>query len=150
MPFIAAKTEKTTSFAEIRWLKSLKWCFCWKWFFELPPFQGVSGISEITGDFEIDFMYSEIWMDKRLSFKEKLNGSVCSTNITLKNDFRKKIWTPDTSVINSKDSKVHSSPTENTFVILYQDGKLWSNFRYTALTFSRPNSYYRKCERIRG
>jgi hypothetical protein len=53
--------------------------------------QGVSGISEITGDFELDVMYSEIWLDPRLSFKH-LN--VCTTNITLKSDFREKIWNP--------------------------------------------------------
>ncbi|VDN05348.1 unnamed protein product [Thelazia callipaeda] len=77
--------------------------------------QGISRISEITGDFELDFMYSEIWEDPRLSFKH-LN--VCTTNITLKSDFRKKIWTPDTCIINSKDAAVHSSPSENTFIIL--------------------------------
>ncbi|VDM44378.1 unnamed protein product, partial [Toxocara canis] len=88
--------------------------------------QGVSGISEITGDFELDIMYSEIWQDPRLSFKH-LN--VCATNITLKSDFRKKIWTPDTCIINSKDSSIHSSPSENTFIILYEHGLLWSNFR---------------------
>uniref|UniRef100_A0A1I7YDR1 Neur_chan_LBD domain-containing protein n=1 Tax=Steinernema glaseri TaxID=37863 RepID=A0A1I7YDR1_9BILA len=88
--------------------------------------KGVSGISEITADFELDIMYSEIWQDPRLSFKH-LN--VCATNITLKSDFRDKIWTPDTCIINSKDSKIHSSPSENTFVILYEHGLLWSNFR---------------------
>ncbi|VDD92864.1 unnamed protein product [Enterobius vermicularis] len=93
--------------------------------------QGVSGISEITGDFEVDFMYSEIWVDERLKFRDRLfnNSTVCFTNITLKHDFRAKIWTPDTSIINSKDSKVHSSPTENAYIILYEDGRLWSNFR---------------------
>uniref|UniRef100_A0A0N5AJD5 Neur_chan_LBD domain-containing protein n=1 Tax=Syphacia muris TaxID=451379 RepID=A0A0N5AJD5_9BILA len=93
--------------------------------------QGVSGISEITGDFEVDFMYSEIWHDDRLRFRDRLfnNSTVCFTNITLKHDFRAQIWTPDTSIINSKDSKVHSSPTENAYIILYEDGKIWSNFR---------------------
>lgn len=42
--------------------------------------QGVSGISEITADFELDVMYSEIWHDPRLGFKH-LN--VCTTNITV-------------------------------------------------------------------
>uniref|UniRef100_A0A0K0G239 Ligand-gated ion channel 50 (inferred by orthology to a C. elegans protein) n=1 Tax=Strongyloides venezuelensis TaxID=75913 RepID=A0A0K0G239_STRVS len=88
--------------------------------------QGVSGISEITADFELDIMYSEIWSDKRLSFHH-LN--VCATNITVKSDFRNKIWTPDTCIINSKESAIHSSPSENTFVILYQTGMVWSNFR---------------------
>ncbi|CAD5220424.1 unnamed protein product [Bursaphelenchus okinawaensis] len=88
--------------------------------------QGVSGISEITGDFELDVMYSEIWLDPRLSFKH-LN--VCTTNITLKSDFREKMWTPDTCIINSKEASIHKSPSENTFVILYEHGLVWSNFR---------------------
>lgn len=88
--------------------------------------QGVSGISEITADFSLDIMYSEIWQDPRLSFKH-LN--ICATNITLKSDFRKRIWTPDTCIINSKSSVIHSSPSENTFVILYEHGIVWSNFR---------------------
>ena len=36
-------------------------------------------------------MYSEIWLDPRLAFKH-LN--ICATNITLKSDFRTKIWNP--------------------------------------------------------
>ncbi|KAI6214276.1 Ligand-gated ion channel 50 [Aphelenchoides besseyi] len=76
--------------------------------------QGVSGISEITGDFELDIMYSEIWLDPRLSFKS---------------DFREKMWTPTICIINSKDAAIHRSPSENTFVILYEHGLVWSNFR---------------------
>uniref|UniRef100_A0A914I304 Ligand-gated ion channel 50 n=1 Tax=Globodera rostochiensis TaxID=31243 RepID=A0A914I304_GLORO len=88
--------------------------------------QGISKISEITADFELDIMYSEIWLDPRLSFKH-LN--VCTTNITLKSDFRARVWTPDTCIINSKGSSIHKSPSENTFVILYEHGLVWSNFR---------------------
>jgi cation transporter family protein len=88
--------------------------------------QGVSGISEITGDFELDVMYSEIWLDPRLAFKH-LN--ICATNITLKSDFRTKIWNPDTCIINSKESSIHSSPSENSFIIVYENGLVWSNFR---------------------
>jgi hypothetical protein len=78
----------------------------WKQFVMLTSnlFQGVSGISEITGDFELDIMYSEIWLDPRLSFKH-LN--VCTTNITLKSDFREKMWTPTICIINSKDAAIH-------------------------------------------
>ena len=43
--------------------------------------KGISGISEITGDFSLDVMYSEIWSDPRLAFK---NLDVCATNITVK------------------------------------------------------------------
>ncbi|CAI5444763.1 unnamed protein product [Caenorhabditis angaria] len=93
--------------------------------------QGVSGISEITGDFSLDVMYSEIWQDPRLAFKHM---NICATNITLKSDFRKRIWTPDTCIINSKSSSIHSSPSENTFVILYENGLVWSNFRLNVKT----------------
>lgn len=88
--------------------------------------QGITAISELTGDFELDFMYSEIWEDPRLKFKQ-LN--ICATNITLKSDFRKKIWTPDTCIINSRHSSIHNSPSENAFVILYENGLVWSNYR---------------------
>lgn len=36
---------------------------------------------ELTADFELDVMYSEIWRDSRLAFKPM---NVCATNITLK------------------------------------------------------------------
>ncbi|VDN82372.1 unnamed protein product [Brugia pahangi] len=88
--------------------------------------QGITAISELTGDFELDFMYSEIWEDQRLNFKQ-LN--ICATNITLKGEFRKRIWTPETCIINSRYSSIHTSPSENTFIILYENGIVWSNFR---------------------
>ncbi len=101
--------------------------------------QGITGISELTADFELDLMYrfvnqkvkkhktsSEIWHDPRLAFKPM---NICATNITLKSNFRENIWTPDTCIINSKMSRIHSSPSENTFVILYEDGLIWANYR---------------------
>lgn len=124
-------------------LQSSVWNFC-QWYTKKKKsfLQGVSGISEITGDFELDFMYSEIWEDPRLSFKH-LN--VCTTNITLKSDFRKKIWTPDTCIINSKEAAVHTSPSENTFVILYEHGLLWSNFRLVS-TLNYKRAKLRSCK----
>ncbi len=88
--------------------------------------QEISSISELTSDFELDLMYSEIWYDTRLSFKHL---SLCGSNITLKSEFRERIWVPDTCIINSKSSRIHSSPTENTFVLLYDDGRVWTNYR---------------------
>ncbi|KAI6222419.1 Ligand-gated ion channel 50 [Aphelenchoides fujianensis] len=97
--------------------------------------QGVSGISEITGDFELDLMYSEIWMDSRLSFKASSlplgivfsthhfqHLGLCTTNITLKPDFREQMWTPTICIINSRSADLHRSPSENAFVILYEHG----------------------------
>lgn len=82
--------------------------------------QEISSIYELTADFELDLMYSEIWIDPRLDFT---NLSICATNITLKSNFRDRLWTPDTCIINSKQAEIHRSPSENTFVIVYENGK---------------------------
>lgn len=71
--------------------------------------------------------FSEIWHDPRLAFEHI--DDICTTNITLKSDFKSKIWTPDTCIINSKQSEIHKSPIENTFVILYEQGLVWANYR---------------------
>lgn len=88
--------------------------------------QEISSINELTGDFELDLMYSEIWVDPRLSFA---NLSICAKNITFKSSFRDRLWNPDTCIINSKSAEMHKSPSENTFVIVYEDGMVWSNYR---------------------
>lgn len=86
--------------------------------------QEISSIYELTADFELDLMYSEIWIDPRLSFT---NLSICASNITLKSNFRDRLWTPDTCIINSKNAEIHKSPSENTFVIVYENGKYWES-----------------------
>uniref|UniRef100_A0A915I505 Neurotransmitter-gated ion-channel ligand-binding domain-containing protein n=1 Tax=Romanomermis culicivorax TaxID=13658 RepID=A0A915I505_ROMCU len=78
--------------------------------------QDLSSIYEPTADFELDLMYSEIWFDPRLIFN---NYSICLTNLTLKSHTRNRLWTPDTCIINSKKAEIHKSPSENTFVIIY-------------------------------
>lgn len=88
--------------------------------------QEVSEISELTGDFSLDIFFSEIWVDSRLSFD---HIPLCRGNITLKTDYKHRIWTPDTCIVNSKQSTIHSSPSENTFVILYRNGTIWQNHR---------------------
>lgn len=88
--------------------------------------QEVSDISELTGDFQLDLFFSEIWTDHRLNFERV---PICRTNITLKPDHTVNLWTPDTCIVNSKEASIHSSPTENTFVILYSNGTVWQNHR---------------------
>lgn len=43
--------------------------------------QEISAINELTSDFELDILFSEIWHDSRLSFE---NFPLCRHNITLK------------------------------------------------------------------
>src|SRR5262249_61961810 len=79
--------------------------------------QDVSSLNEITSDFEIDILFSQLWHDPALSFE---NLTTCKSNITMEAKHLKQIWTPNTCLINSKDSGIHASPTENIMFILYQ------------------------------
>lgn len=88
--------------------------------------QEISEIAELTGDFELDIFFSEIWIDPRLSFDHL---ALCKNNITLKPAYKSRLWTPDTCIVNSKESNIHTSPSENTFVILYRNGTVWQNHR---------------------
>ncbi len=79
--------------------------------------QDVSSLNELTSDFEIDILFSQLWLYGTLSFD---NQPTCKTNITLESKHLKTVWTPNTVVINSKNPAIHSSPTENVMFILYQ------------------------------
>uniref|UniRef100_A0A915HUX8 Uncharacterized protein n=1 Tax=Romanomermis culicivorax TaxID=13658 RepID=A0A915HUX8_ROMCU len=88
--------------------------------------QDVSEVSELTGDFALDLFFSEIWLDNRLNYE---HIPLCRSNITLKAHYKTQIWTPETCIVNSKQSSIHSSPSENTFVIIYRNGTVWQNHR---------------------
>lgn len=77
--------------------------------------QDVSSLNEITSDFEIDILFSQLWLDPALSF----NGA-CKKNITMDPHRISDIWTPNTCIFNSKKSTVHTSPTDNILFILYE------------------------------
>lgn len=79
--------------------------------------QDISGLSEKTSDFEIDILFSQLWYDPNLSFQ---HFNSCKHNLTLESIRLSQIWTPNTCVVNSKDTKVHKSPTENIMLILYE------------------------------
>lgn len=83
--------------------------------------QEVSSLNEITGDFEIDILFSQVWQDPQLNFEHLTS---CRNNLTLDRTFLDVIWTPNTCLINSKSSSIHLSPTYNIFVILYKNGML--------------------------
>uniref|UniRef100_A0A915JZP0 Neurotransmitter-gated ion-channel ligand-binding domain-containing protein n=1 Tax=Romanomermis culicivorax TaxID=13658 RepID=A0A915JZP0_ROMCU len=92
--------------------------------------QDISNINELSADFELDLMYSEIWLDPRLNF---VNMSLCMKSITFRHPFRDLLWNPDTCIINSKNAEMHKSPSENKFVIVYEDGTVWINYRHFQL-----------------
>ncbi|VDK64159.1 unnamed protein product [Anisakis simplex] len=83
-------------------------------------------MNEITSDFEIDILFSQLWHDTALSFA---NYTSCKHNITMESRYINSIWTPNTCLINSKRTVIHSSPTANIMFILYENGTVWINYR---------------------
>ncbi|VDM97355.1 unnamed protein product, partial [Thelazia callipaeda] len=88
--------------------------------------QDVSALNEITADFDVDILYTQLWTDKALSF---INYNACKRNITMESRYISQIWTPNTCIINSKRTIIHSSPTDNIMFILYENGTVWINYR---------------------
>lgn len=41
------------------------------------------------------------------------------------------IWKPNTVFINSKSANIHKSPFTNLFLMIYPNGTVWANYRYS-------------------
>lgn len=41
------------------------------------------------------------------------------------------IWKPNTVFINSKSASIHKSPFTNLFLMIYSNGTVWANYRYS-------------------
>lgn len=82
--------------------------------------QDISSLNEITSDFEIDILFSQVWHDPGLKF-DHLNP--CKKNITMETRRISDIWTPNTCIFNSKKSTLHNSPTDNIMFMLYEVNK---------------------------
>ncbi|VDM58230.1 unnamed protein product [Angiostrongylus costaricensis] len=88
--------------------------------------QDMGSLNEITSDFEIDILLTQLWQDESLSFS---HVPACKRNITMEPRLLQNIWTPNTCLINSKRTVIHSSPSDNVMLILYENGTIWVNHR---------------------
>lgn len=89
--------------------------------------QDISTLDEMTSEFDIDIMFSEMWSDPGLKFNR---SSICKKNISLEYGyFKKKVWYPNTCIVNAKNARIHQSPGENVFAIIYENGNVWTNYR---------------------
>uniref|UniRef100_A0A914HWQ0 Uncharacterized protein n=1 Tax=Globodera rostochiensis TaxID=31243 RepID=A0A914HWQ0_GLORO len=89
--------------------------------------QDMGSLNEISADFEIDILFTQLWHDPSLSFVNL--SSECVRNITMESRYLKDIWTPNTCIINAKRTSVHASPADNIMFILYENGTIWTNHR---------------------
>lgn len=76
----------------------------------------MGSLNEITSDFQIDILFTQLWHDPSLGFT---NHSQCFRNITMEPRHLHNIWTPNIVLINSKQTMIHASPSENVMFILY-------------------------------
>ncbi|CAI4229778.1 unnamed protein product [Auanema sp. JU1783] len=88
--------------------------------------QDMGSLNEITSDFEIDILFTQLWHDGALSFTHL---PACKRNITVEARVLPKIWSPNTCLVNSKRTMTHASPGENVMIILYDNGTVWMNHR---------------------
>ncbi|PAV71716.1 hypothetical protein WR25_12021 [Diploscapter pachys] len=88
--------------------------------------QDMDSINEISSDFNVDILFSQLWHDPSLSFAHLPS---CKKNITMESKHLHEIWGPNICLINSKNTQIHKSPGENVMVILYENGTVWINHR---------------------
>uniref|UniRef100_A0A914WGR3 Uncharacterized protein n=1 Tax=Plectus sambesii TaxID=2011161 RepID=A0A914WGR3_9BILA len=90
--------------------------------------QLISEINEITSSFKMDILFSQIWHDPGLDF-QSYEGAHCLTNLSLSHRMVDHLWLPNVCIVNSKESRIHNSPTPNIFLAIFPNGTVWMNYR---------------------
>ncbi|KAI3384188.1 hypothetical protein SNEBB_008221 [Seison nebaliae] len=93
------------------------------------------GVNDVNMDFWVIFYLRQRWVDKRLKWKQfngaKDNGD-SSDNIHLQGDMLYKIWLPDTSFLNDRQSKFHDVSKPNKMLRIYSSGRILFSQRISA------------------
>lgn len=99
---------------------------------------GISSVSEVQMDFTTDFYFRQKWFDPRLEFKPVLlSSSTRIEELCVGAEFAEKIWLPDTFFANEKTATFHKATTENTFIRVGANGRVYRSIRLT-VTCSCP------------
>lgn len=94
---------------------------------------GISSVSEVQMDFTTDFYFRQKWFDPRLEFAPV--GDI--NELCVGAEFADKIWLPDTFFANEKTATFHKATTENTFIRVGSNGRVYRSIRLT-VTCSCP------------
>lgn len=94
---------------------------------------GISSVDEVQMDFTTDFYFRQKWYDPRLEFDPV--GEV--DELCVGAEFAEKIWLPDTFFANEKTATFHKATTENTFIRIAHNGRVYRSIRLT-VTCSCP------------
>uniref|UniRef100_A0A183BZH9 Neur_chan_LBD domain-containing protein n=1 Tax=Globodera pallida TaxID=36090 RepID=A0A183BZH9_GLOPA len=88
--------------------------------------QDINELNVMSNSFSADLWFSAIWHDPRLAFA-RYNS--CRQNLSFDDTFEKYLWSPNVCLVNTKMSRVHSSPKPNVLLMLLSNGTVWLNYR---------------------
>lgn len=98
---------------------------------------GISSVDEVQMDFTTDFYFRQKWFDPRLVFEPVKQDNQTIDELCVGAEFAEKIWLPDTFFANEKTATFHKATTENTFIRIGFNGRVYRSIRLT-VTCSCP------------
>ena len=99
---------------------------------------GISSVSEVQMDFTTDFYFRQKWFDPRLQFRSvALANNTKIDDLVVGSELAELIWLPDTFFANEKTATFHKATTENTFIRVGSNGRVYRSIRLT-VTCSCP------------
>ena len=100
--------------------------------------QSITAVDEVTNDFEVEMYINELWLDPKLRFDHL---SACRSNLSLDQAVLDRIWSPQSSFVNTKSAEILDSPFPNVFLTLFENGTVWVNYvRAADLEREKPYS----------
>ncbi|CAJ0578804.1 unnamed protein product, partial [Mesorhabditis spiculigera] len=88
--------------------------------------QDMTELSVLSNSLTADIWFSAIWHDPRLAYRHL---DPCRANLSFDDNFERLLWSPNVCLVNTKNTRVHSSPKANVLLMLMPNGTVWLNYR---------------------